>query len=120
MNTVFVTQYPMKRDPATSQLTPVFDVSAAAVFGKLNFLVPGGPVVLSTEHLVRTLRDKLSGFQDGDYLLCLGDPAVISVASAIAASKNGGRYSLLVWDRKARTYLPIDVNLSGRTACHAA
>lgn len=119
MNTVYVTQYPMRRAGPSNELVPVFDVSPAAVYGKLNFLLPGGPVVLSTEHLVKTLRDKLSEFKPGDSLLCLGDPAVIAVASSVVALKNGGRYTLLVWDRRTRNYLSIDVDVSGRALSHA-
>jgi len=110
MNTVFVTQYPMRRD-ARGDLVPVHDITPAAQFGELNILLPGGPVVLSTEHLVRTCKDKLSQFGDTDYLLCMGDPAVIAVASSIAAMKNGGRYKLLIWDRRSHVYLPVSVDL---------
>lgn len=106
-----MTQSPMRRDPKTHELRVVHDITPAAKYGALEILVPGGPVVLSTEHLVRTLRDKLRCFNDADYLLCLGDPAVISVAAAVCSRVNGGRYKLLIWDRHAQEYLPVAVEL---------
>lgn len=110
MKRVFVTQYPMRRD-GQNNLVPVHDITPAAQYGALDILLPGGPVVLSTEHLVRTLKQKLADFTDDDYLLCMGDPAVIAVAASIASAKNGGRYRLLIWDRRSSTYLPVEVDL---------
>ena len=109
MNRVFVTQSPLRRDPKTGDLRQVHDVSPAAEYGSIEVLVPGGPVVLSTEHLVKALREKLRDYCDADYLLCLGDPAVIAVASAIACKVNGGRVRLLIWDRHTTKYIPVPV-----------
>jgi hypothetical protein len=110
MKRVFVTQYPMRRN-AQGDLVPVHDVTPATEYGSLEILLPGGPVVLSTEHLVRTLKQKLATFTDDDYLLCMGDPAVIAVASSIAAMKNGGRMKLLIWNRQTNKYLAVEVDL---------
>ena len=111
MKRVFVTQSPMRRDRETGELRQVHDITPAAKFGVLEVLVPGGPVVLSTQHLVTTLKDKLRDFCDDDYLLCLGDPAVMTICASICSRVNGGRYTLLVWDRHANEYLPVPVQL---------
>ena len=111
MKRVFVTQSPLRRDKRTGELRQVHDVSPAAEYGAIQVLVPGGPVVLSTDHLVRTLRDKLRDFGDEDYLLCIGDPAVMAVAASIVSRVNGGRYTLLVWDRHTNKYLPVPVTI---------
>lgn len=109
MNRVFVTQSPLRRDKVTGDLRQVHDVTPASKFGTIEVLVPGGPVVLSTAHLVTTLRDKLRTFNDGDYLLCLGDPAVMAICASICSKVNGGRYTLLVWDKHTTSYLPVPV-----------
>lgn len=110
MNRVFVTQYPMRRDQSGT-LVAVHDISPAAKYGKIEILLQGGPVLLSTGHLVRDLKSKLHDYCDNDYLLCMGDPAVIATAAAIAALKNQGRYRLLIWDRPTTAYLPVEVDL---------
>lgn len=111
MKRVFVTQSPMRRDKDTGDLRQVHDVSPAAEYGSIEVLVPGGPVVLSTQHLVTTLKDKLRDFGDNDYLLCLGDPAVMTIAATLCARVNGGKYTLLIWDRHTAKYLPVPVVL---------
>ena len=52
-------------------------------------------------------------FSDDDWLLAMGDPAIIGIAFAIAASINHGRVNLLKWDKIERSYYPVKVNLRG-------
>ena len=111
MKRVFITQSPLRRDKSTGELRQVHDVTPAAKYGSIEVLVPGGPVALQTEHVINSLRQKLSDFSDDDYLLCLGDPAVISVASCLCAQANHGRYTLLIWDRMVSQYVPVKITL---------
>lgn len=120
MNTVFVVQYPMRREEATRAMRPVHDITPAARFGNLEFLLPAGPVLLSTDAAVTTLRSKLRGFKPGDYMLCLGDPVAIAAAAAVVAQFNGGVIPMLVWDKRLRDYLPITVDTNARRDHHAA
>ena len=90
------------------------DISDAERFGSLVELLPAGPMVRSTIHAAGTLRHKLRAFGDADYLLCMGDPALIGMACAIASQRNAGRYKLLVWDKEVRAYTPIQVDLNAR------
>lgn len=112
MKRVFITQSPLRRDKTTGELKQVHDVSPAAKYGSLEVLLPGGPVVLSTFHAQQSLWNKLTGMSQNDYLLCIGDPSVIALASMIAARVTGGIFTLLVWDRHTSEYLPVPVNLN--------
>lgn len=114
MNTVYVVQNSHKRDAGTGAMVPVHDLSPALHYGTLKFLMPPGPVLLSTEHAMTSMKQQLADFSDRDYLLCVGDPAVISLASMVASSINNGVVNLLVWDRQSKTYIPILINLYRR------
>lgn len=109
MNRVYITQNPMRRN-GHGELTHMYDLTPAREFGNLEVLLPSGPVLISPESAILTLREKLGGFTGSDHLLCLGDPVAIAAASAIVASINCGVIPLLVWDRKILKYLSIKVD----------
>jgi hypothetical protein len=98
MDRVYITQNPMRRDDR-GELVHMYDLTPARTYGELEVLMPSGPVLITPDPQMRTLRRKLANFTHGDHLLCLGDPVVIAAASAIVANMNGGIIPLLVWDR---------------------
>lgn len=71
---------------------------------------------LSTQPVIRKLRRELRNFNDNDYLLLIGDPNIIGVACAVAASINRGRFKTLKWDREQRRYYPAECDVLDRTA----
>lgn len=92
------------------------NITGARQFGEIVVILPpsqaqiafsSGPTVA---RMTRVLRD----FSDEDYLLFIGDPTAISILSAIAASRNSGRYKCLKWDKQESMYIPIQVDLFGR------
>lgn len=113
-NTVFVTQNPMRRDPTSGDLVHAFDLTPARQYGDIRVLLPSGPTLITTGTAVAQLREKLAGFTDDDHLLCLGDPVVIAIASALAAEVNDGVVPLLVWDRKIKAYNSVVVDINRR------
>ena len=83
----------------------------ASVYGEITVLLPPGQVSFSTAPTLRRLRDKLRSFNDNDYLLLMGDPAAISMASVIAANNNNGRWKLLKWDKQEQQYYVVKVDI---------
>ena len=63
--------------------------------------------------LVSQIKRKLRGYSDDDWLLCMGDPAIIGVAFAVAADANRGRVNLLKWDKMEKIYYPVKVRVRG-------
>lgn len=90
------------------------DLSPAAKFGELNILMPQSQSLLAPVPTIRTLKEKLRNFTDDDYILPVGDPALISTVAMVAAQQNGGRVKFLKWDRHAADYLVIPIDLSGK------
>lgn len=64
------------------------------------------------------IRVKLRTFGDADYIVPLGNPALIAMATLIAADVNGGRVSMLDWVRDASAYriIPIDAHCQPSSA----
>ena len=112
-NYVYVTQNPMRRDPTSGDLVHSFDLTSAR-YGEIHVLLPSGPPLLTTGPTLEQLRRKLATFTDKDHLLCLGDPVVIAMASAMVAELNDGVVPLLVWDRRVRAHNSVTVDIHRR------
>ena len=87
---------------------------SAEKFGNLKVLLPDNRnIILSAGPVAHKLRKELKDFCDEDYLLLIGDPAIIAVCGAIAAEVNGGRFKVLKWDRNDKRYYDLEIDLKG-------
>jgi len=108
--TVFVTQEPMRRQPNGSW-EPIYDLSPAAAYGKLEVLLDPRTSILSPGPVVFEMRKRLRNFCDDDHILAMGDPIAIGIASAMAADANRGRVAMLKWDRETRNYIRVQFDM---------
>lgn len=111
MSKVFVPQEPMKKDAESGRMVSMFALNKASGFGDVVIMLPPGAVALSPAPTVFALQGHLRKFTDDDYLIAAGDPSVIAIAAAIAASNNRGRFKLLKWDKEAKTYIKVEVDM---------
>lgn len=109
---VFVVQIAQKLSQDRSRFEPKFDVRRAELYGRIVELLSPTARPFSSEHCVGVLREKLADFSDDDYLLLIGNPALIGFATAIASAANNGRVKLLQWSGAHKKYLPIEADLS--------
>ena len=87
---------------------------SAEKYGDLKVILPHNKnIILSSGPVTIKLRQELKNFNDDDYLLLIGDPAIIAVAGAIAAENNNGRFKILKWDRNETKYYDIEIDLRG-------
>ncbi len=103
MSRVFITQEVMhrtRRDPRNSK----FNFTNAERFGRLVTLAPQTRGVYDPQVYVKRLRYMLADFNELDYLLPVGDPVVVTLAAAIAAHVNHGRFKVLKWDKRLHDY----------------
>ena len=92
------------------------NIRSAEKFGDLKVCLPDNKqMVLSSSPLTFKLQQELRDFNDNDYLLLIGDPAIIAVAGAIAADINNGRFKVLKWDRNEMKYYDIEIDLRGKS-----
>lgn len=93
------------------------DVIPASRFGTLVFLMPAGvQFLLTPQPVIRQLRGQLRAYTEHDYLLPLGDPALIGVVTAVAADVAGGTVRILKWDKREHRYYQVVARLWGRGA----
>lgn len=85
---------------------------AARRYGELVALMPANAqIVLSADPAVSRMSRTLKNYGDQDYLLMTGDPAMMGIAVAIAALNNRGKVRLLKWDKFAKDYYPVEVDI---------
>jgi len=91
------------------------NIRSAEKFGDLKVVLPDNrQIVLSAGPMSFKIRQELKDFNDNDYLLLMGDPAIIAVAGAVASDVNGGRFKILKWDRDEKKYYDIEIDLRRR------
>ncbi len=90
------------------------NIRSAEKFGDLKVLLPDNrQIVLSSGPIAFKLKQELKNFNNDDYLLLIGDPAIIAVAAAVAAKVNNGFFKVLKWDRDDKAYYDIEIDLKG-------
>ena len=104
--------YVIQEIPGTKVGNPKINIMGAAKFGKFKFLLPElSQLMWSPGPLIFELRKKLKNYTPEDYLLLVGDPAIIGVACSIVSDITNGKYKFIKWDRQERRYYPIEINL---------
>ena len=58
-------------------------------------------------------KKNLKDIRQKDYILCMGDPSIIAISSAIASDTTQGKINMLKWDRQEKRYYPIEIDLYG-------
>ena len=88
---------------------PRDSLTEAAAYGDVQILHNGNEVGIALQPLVAKFKHELRDFDDEDYILPVGDPVLIGLATALAAKANRGHVNLLRWDRQTRQYIKIKV-----------
>ena len=107
MSRVFVVQNQLHRVDA--ELVPKFDFESAKEFGPIHYLLNPSAKPFHPEHVIYDLQQKLRDFSLTDYLLLIGNPALIGFAVAIAAQRNRGRVNLLQWSSGKYVLISADL-----------
>lgn len=113
MSYVHVIQDHWKVNRSTGVLEPKYDFTPALEYGDIRFLVSHDANPWDRA-VVQEFRRKLRAFcPEEDYLLLIGDPALIAMAGFLLGSWGVQRFLSLRWDRKQRVYYPLVVHAGG-------
>jgi hypothetical protein len=85
-----------------------YDLTPAEKFGELSFCL-GDDADPSDARITGLLDGALVNFRDADYLLLVGNPALIGLAFAIAGEYNDGRVKVLQWSGRDGDYKPLQM-----------
>ena len=92
-----------------------YNVRSAEKFGNLKVMLSDRKqMILASGPLTFELQKHLKDFNDNDYLLLIGDPAIIGVCCAIASDINNGKFKVLKWDRIDKRYYDLEIDLRGK------
>ena len=92
-----------------------YNVRSAEKFGDLKIMLSDRKqMILSSGPLTFELQKHLKEFNDNDYLLLIGDPAIIGLCCAIASDINNGKFKVLKWDRNDKRYYDLEIDLRGK------
>ena len=106
------TVYVLQEIAGTRYGNPKLNVTGALEYGEIKFLLPElSQIMWSPGPLIFELRRLLKNYTPDDYLLLVGDPAIIGVACSIVSDITNGKYKLIKWDKQERRYYPIEINL---------
>ena len=85
---------------------------SATEFGDLKFILsPRENIMFETRDVVDQIHSKLENFSDEDYLLLIGDPIAIGIATHYAALNNDSYVRFLKWDNREYKYYAVEVEL---------
>lgn len=108
---VYVVQRPTFKNPATGQYEDKFDLTPALSFGEIVEILKPGNISQDSQNILKYMLQKMEDFQEGDYLLALGDPVAIAAASCVALDITGGVVQMLKWDKIGKVYIPFVIDL---------
>lgn len=110
--TVFVVQKQMRFDHSSGELVPKFpSIAKAENFGKIKYLLSPTASPFGADKLVPEMKKVLDKYGEGDFLLLVGNPVLIGIATTIAADHNLGMVHFLQWSGRDKSYVPISVRI---------
>lgn len=91
------------------------NIMSAKDYGTLVFCLPEkSQLVYSAAPFVRKMKKNLRDFEPRDFILCIGDPAIIGLSTAIVHEVTMGLFNMLKWDRQERMYYPLTFDFNER------
>jgi len=106
--TVYAVQQQMRFDQAKGELVPRFtSIKKAERWGEIVYLLSPSAHPFNPDLVLGDLHEKLSGFNDEDHLLLIGNPGLIGMATSLAAYYNEGCVKLLQWSGRHNEYTEI-------------
>ena len=115
MSRVFCVQEPLKMGPNNVPV-PRVNYGTLTPYGHLKFLFAWGEItdrtpMQDTRAYMERARDQLHDFSDADYLVPVGHPGLIAIATLAAAEANDGKVQLLDWSRVLRAYRVVQIDM---------
>lgn len=80
------------------------DFTEAAKFGEILIILTQDEMKLDITTKLDRMSEKLSRFQDDDFLVLCGDPLMMGIATYMAMFYREGRVQFLIWNKAEKKY----------------
>lgn len=111
MTTVFIVNEPLKKNDATGEYERFLPLDSAIDFGDVVIkLTADGSPGSNLAGAMHVIRDGLKSWQDGDFIVLVGDQALLAYAASVVGAKiagNRGTLRFLKWERRQGRYVPL-------------
>lgn len=107
---VYVPQRPVIKNEL-GEWIPKWDLSQAEQFGILQSVVSPLTRPYNSFPVIAEIKAVLCNYTDQDYLIAIGNPAILSWCVALAAWYNYGRVKMLQWNGQKNDYVCVEANL---------
>lgn len=123
MPRVFLINEPLRKDDATGELIRFLPIERAADHGEIVRLTPDGSPPGNLAPWLRMIDDGLRAWEDGDYIVLVGDQGLLAYASSVIGAhiadrlaatdgEIGGTLRALKWSRHKSAYEPVSLGFS--------
>ncbi|QRE00408.1 hypothetical protein [Burkholderia phage BCSR52] len=109
MSKVYIPQLPFKFDHAVSRRVPQFDITPAMQFGQLEMVLDETDDSRLLARLTPKIRERLQQFTENDFMIAIGNPAVIAICASIVLRRQK-RLKMLQWNAKLGMYYEMELN----------
>lgn len=107
---VFIPHVTTRWCETSHKKVPAFDLSPAAAHGMLMPILEPDDNPSYLARITPKIVSALEEFNEGDFLLAVGDPSVIAVCAGVILRKHNNM-NLLKWDRKLGIYIALEIKL---------
>lgn len=106
---VFFPQVPSRREG--NMWVPTINIAPAERHGDIETLLPPGSQFFAAAETTRLIKQRLHelDYQQGDFLVAVGNPVIMFVTAAVAARRSNGCLNVLVWDKHSSSYVPYEL-----------
>ncbi|ABL96814.1 hypothetical protein BcepF1.083 [Burkholderia phage BcepF1] len=109
MSIVYIPQLPMRFDHASQRRVPQFNITPAMQFGQLEMVLEEADDSRMIARLTPKIRERLAAFTENDFMVAMGNPAVIAICAAIVLRRQK-KLKMLQWDKKLEMYYQLELN----------
>ena len=110
MPKVIVPNLPTRYDAATDKRVPSVDLNPASAYGEIITLTEGSVRYNMMNDAAKKVKDTIAIMNEGDYLVCAGDP-ILFAAAMHYASFYFKSLKVLRWDKNNLAYDTVEFSL---------
>ena len=110
MPKIFIINEPLRKNDETGEYERFLPMESAHDFGEVVKLTADGNPGSNLQGAMRCIREGLESWRDGDFIVLVGDQALLAYAASVVGKKlarSKGSLRFLRWERRQSSYAPL-------------